>query len=62
MAVSMAEHEGPSHDEECDREAAVDEVRRKIDVGMEQAKAGQLHDGRTFFAELKRTIRLRRQS
>ena len=39
---------------EHEREAALVEVRREIEVGIEQAKAGQLRDGEAFFAELER--------
>jgi antitoxin ParD1/3/4 len=37
---------------EHEREAAIGEIRREIEVGLEQAKAGQLRDGEAFFAEL----------
>jgi antitoxin ParD1/3/4 len=37
-----------------DREAALDEIRREIEVGLEQARAGQLRDGEAFFADLAR--------
>jgi len=35
------------------REAALEEIRREIEVGLEQAKAGQLRDGEAFFTELQ---------
>lgn len=38
---------------EHEREAAVAEIRREIEVGLEQAKAGQFRDGEAFFAELE---------
>jgi antitoxin ParD1/3/4 len=37
---------------EHEREAVLGEIRREIELGLEQAKAGQLHDGEAFFAEL----------
>lgn len=37
---------------EHEREAALGEIRREIDVGLQQARAGQLRDGEAFFAEL----------
>ena len=39
---------------EHEREAALTEIRREIEIGLEQAKAGQLRDGEAFFAELER--------
>ncbi len=33
------------------------ELRRKIEIGVEQAQAGQLSDGRAFFENLRRKIR-----
>lgn len=38
---------------EQEREAALEEIRREIEIGLEQAKAGQLRDGETFFTELQ---------
>ena len=37
---------------EQEREAALGEIRREIEIGLEQAKAGKLRDGEAFFAEL----------
>lgn len=42
---------------EHEREAVLAEIRREIEIGMEQAKAGQLRDSRAFFEELRRKIR-----
>ena len=39
---------------EHEREAVLDEIRREIAVGLEDAKAGNLSDGEAFFAELER--------
>jgi antitoxin ParD1/3/4 len=39
---------------EREREAVVAEIRAEIAVGLEQARAGQLRDGETFFADLAR--------
>ena len=39
---------------EHEREAVLAEIRREIDIGLDQAKAGQLRDGEAFFAELER--------
>ena len=33
------------------------DVRCKIEVGVEQAKAGDLREGRAFFEQLRQTIR-----
>ena len=38
------------------REAVLSELRQEIEIGVEQAKAGQLSDGRTFFEELRQKI------
>ena len=38
---------------EQEREAALDEIRREIEVGLQQARAGQLRDGDAFFAKLR---------
>ena len=38
---------------EQERESALEEIRREIAVGLEQAKAGQLRDGESFFTELQ---------
>jgi antitoxin ParD1/3/4 len=42
---------------EQEREAVLTELRREIEIGLEQAKAGQLSDGRAFFEELRQKIR-----
>jgi antitoxin ParD1/3/4 len=39
---------------EREREAALDEIRREVQIGLEQAKANQLRDGESFFADLER--------
>ena len=43
---------------EHDRDAAPDEIRREIQLGIEQAEAGQLRDGQTVFAEIREKLRL----
>ena len=43
---------------EHDRDAALDEIRREIQLGIEQAEAGQLRDGETVFAEIREKLRL----
>ena len=52
--VSDVVHEGLRLLElrEHEREAALGEIRREIEVGLEQARAGQLRDGEAFFAGL----------
>lgn len=42
---------------EQEREAVLAELRQEIEIGVEQAKAGQLIDGRAFFDELRQKIR-----
>lgn len=42
---------------EQEREAVLTELRQEIELGVEQAKAGQLSDGRAFFEELRQKIR-----
>jgi antitoxin ParD1/3/4 len=37
---------------EDSRQAALDEVRRKISVGLEQAERGELFDGEAVFREI----------
>ena len=39
---------------EHEREAVLDEIRREVVIGLEDAKAGNLSDGEEFFAELER--------
>lgn len=39
---------------EHEREAAIAEIRRDINLGLEQAQAGQVSDGEAFFDELER--------
>lgn len=41
---------------ELARQAALDEVRRKIAVGLEQAKRGELLDGEEVFRKLERRL------
>ena len=43
---------------EHDRDAALDEIRREIQLGIEQAEAGQLRDGETVCAEIREKLRL----
>jgi calcineurin-like phosphoesterase family protein len=40
-----------------EHDARIADLRRKIDVGVEQAKAGKLSDGRAFFEQLRQKIR-----
>lgn len=42
---------------EHDRDAALDEIRREIQLGIDQADAGQLRDGPTVFAEIRKNRR-----
>ena len=42
---------------EQEREAVLTELRQEIEVGVEQAKAGKLSDGRAFFEQLRQKIR-----
>ena len=39
------------------REAVIEELRQEIEVGMKQALAGHLRDGRAFFEELRQRVR-----
>jgi antitoxin ParD1/3/4 len=45
------------HDRERERDAAVDEIRRKIAAGVASAKRGEFFDGEEFFADWRREIR-----
>ena len=53
-SVSDVVHEGLRLLEEREhaRDAALDEIRREIEIGLEQAKAGRIRDGEGFFVEL----------
>jgi antitoxin ParD1/3/4 len=53
-SASDVVHEGLRLLEEREhaRDAELQEIRREIEVGLEQAKAGRLRDGDEFFAEL----------
>jgi antitoxin ParD1/3/4 len=42
---------------EQERDAVLAELRQEIEVGVAQAKAGQLRDGRTFFEKLRQKVR-----
>ena len=42
---------------EQEREAVLTELRQDIELGVEQAKAGKLSDGRAFFEQLRQKIR-----
>jgi antitoxin ParD1/3/4 len=42
---------------EQEREAVIEELRQEIEVGVEQAKAGHLRDGREFFEKLRQKVR-----
>ena len=39
------------------RDAVLAELRDEIELGVEQAKAGKLSDGRAFFEQLRQKIR-----
>jgi Arc/MetJ-type ribon-helix-helix transcriptional regulator len=39
---------------ENEREAVIADIRREIAVGLEEAKAGRLNDGETFFDDQER--------
>ena len=39
------------------RDAVLAELRQEIEVGVAEAKAGQLRDGRTFFEALRQKVR-----
>jgi antitoxin ParD1/3/4 len=39
------------------REAVLADLRQEIEVGVEQAKAGKLSDGKAFFEQLRLKIR-----
>lgn len=45
---------------ERERDEALDEIRREIQLGIDQADAGQLRDGPTVFAEIREKRRLAR--
>jgi len=47
-------------EKEDERRAALDEVRRKIKVGLDQIKRGEVLDGEEVFTELERQSRERR--
>ena len=49
-ALTLLEHR--------EREAVIDEIRREIQLGIEQADAGQLRDGETAFAEIRKKLGL----
>jgi antitoxin ParD1/3/4 len=42
---------------EHERETVLAELRREIEVGVEQARAGKLSDGKAFFDQLRDKIR-----
>jgi len=42
---------------EQEREAVLAELRQEIEIGVEQARAGKLSDGRAFFEQLRQKIR-----
>ena len=39
------------------REAVLTELRHEIEIGVEQAKAGRLSDGSSFFEQLRQKLR-----
>jgi antitoxin ParD1/3/4 len=47
-------------EKEDERRAALDEVRRKIKIGLDQIKRGEVLDGEEVFTELERRSRERR--
>jgi antitoxin ParD1/3/4 len=42
---------------EQERDTVLTELRQDIEIGVEQAKAGQVSDGRAFFEQLRQKIR-----
>ena len=42
---------------EQEREAVLAELHQEIEIGVEQARAGKLSDGRAFFEQLRQKIR-----
>jgi antitoxin ParD1/3/4 len=42
---------------EQERDAVLAELRQEIEVGVAEARAGQLRDGGTFFEELRQKVR-----
>lgn len=46
---------------EQQREAVLTELRHEIEIGVEQAKAGKVSDGRVFFERLRQKIRQRHE-
>lgn len=42
---------------EQERDAVLAELRENIEVGVAEAKSGQVRDGRTFFEELRQKVR-----
>jgi len=42
---------------EQEREAVLADLRREIELGVEQAKAGKLSDGKAFFDQLRQKLR-----
>ncbi|HQZ40332.1 MAG TPA: type II toxin-antitoxin system ParD family antitoxin [Vicinamibacterales bacterium] len=43
---------------ERERDAVIDEIRREIQLGIDQAEGGQLRDGETVFRELRHRLGL----
>ena len=43
---------------ERDRDVVIDEIRREIQLGIEQAEAGRLRDGETVFTEIRKKLSL----
>jgi antitoxin ParD1/3/4 len=42
---------------EQEREAVLTELRQEIEIGVDQAKAGRLNDGKAFFEQLRQKLR-----
>jgi antitoxin ParD1/3/4 len=42
---------------EQERETVLAELQQEIEIGVEQAKAGKLSDGKAFFEQLRQKIR-----
>jgi putative addiction module CopG family antidote len=57
--VGEAVREGLRLLEECERqgESVLAELRQEVEVGVEQAKAGQLRDGKAFIEQLRQKLR-----
>jgi antitoxin ParD1/3/4 len=55
-SASEVVREGLRLIEQRDRLLAIEEMRAKIDVGWQQSERGQLRDGETVFAEMRKRL------